>query len=112
MVCLPRLRHLCAALALVASASAFAQSALPPEPVRLDSLAAFKPVTANWKIAGGIGGDPRHEKTLVAVEGTGVIVNNPVEGARGHLLTAWEHGDLELDLDFLLPPGSNSGVYL
>ncbi len=89
-----------------------AQSLLPPEPVRLYTLAAFKAPSANWQLAGGLGGDPRHDKTLVATEGTGMLVNNPRADAKGHLLTAWEHGDLELDFDFLMATGSNSGVYL
>ncbi len=89
-----------------------AQSILPPEPVRLDSLAAFKSPTANWQLAGGLGGDPRHDKTLTATEGVGILVNNPRDNAKGHLVTAWEHGDLELDVDFLLTTGSNSGIYL
>ncbi len=92
--------------------AARAQSLLPPEPVRLDSLAGFKSPTANWQLAGGLAGDPRHDPALTAAEGVGVLVNNPRADAKGHLVTAWEHGDLELDLDFLLAPGSNSGVYL
>lgn len=91
-----------------------AQSALPFEPVRLDTPAAFRPLPANWKLAADITGDPRREKVLATVDGTGVLVCNPgkEKETRGHLFTAWEHGDLELDLEFLLPPGSNSGVYL
>jgi len=72
----------------------------------------FQPLGANWQIAGGIGGDPRTEKNLTPLPGAGVLINNPVKEARAHLVTAWDHGDLELDLDFLLTPGSNSGVYL
>lgn len=91
-----------------------AQSLLAPERIALDSLAAFKPVTANWKLAAGLAGDPRRDKILAAAPGTGVLVCNPgiTPETRGHLFTAWEHGDLELDLEFLLAPGSNSGVYL
>ena len=44
--------------------------------------------------------------------GDGVLVNLPTEAANANLLTAWEHGDLELSLEFLMPTGSNSGVYL
>lgn len=114
---LPRfLSPACAGLlvlpALHAQFVAPAPSVLPPEPVRLDSLAAFQAPAANWQLAGGITGDPRHEKAIGAVEGTGVLVNNPRDNAKGHLVTAWEHGDLELDLDFLMTPGANSGVYL
>jgi len=107
-------RALLGLLAFTGSLPLVAQPSLPAEPVRLDSPAAFRPLTANWALAGGIAGDPRREKTLSPVEGTGVLVCNPgrEKEKRGHLFTAWEHGDLELDLEFLLPPGSNSGVYL
>lgn len=110
------LRALFCALAVTAALAApvHAQSLLAPDRAPLDSLAAFKPVTANWRLAGDLAGDPRRDKTLSAAPGTGLLVCNPGTTAdtRGHLFTAWEHGDLELDLDFLLTPGSNSGVYL
>ena len=101
-------------VALLLVASGLAQPSLPPEPVRLDSPAAFRVLPPNWKLAGGLGGDPRRERTLTPLDGTGVLVCNPgrEKENRGHLFTAWEHGDLELELEFLLPPGSNSGVYL
>lgn len=105
-------RALAVAFTLVSAARA--QSALPPEPVRLDSLAAFQPVMSNWILAGDLAGDPRREKTLSPVAGTGVLVcrPGPTPQARGHLFTAWEHGDLDVDLEFMMTPGSNSGVYL
>jgi hypothetical protein len=100
-------------LPLLASV-ALAQSALPPEAVPCDSWAAFRNPGTNWKLAADVAGDPRHDKVLAAQEGTGVLICNPGtdKPARTHLFTAWEHGDLEADLDFLLTPGSNSGVYL
>ena len=106
-------RALAAALVSLA-ATTHAQSLLAPERVALDSLAAFSPMTANWQLAAGLAGDPRRDKTLVATPGSGILVCNPGKSpeTRGHLFTAWEHGDLELDLEFLLAPGSNSGVYL
>ena len=115
MLSLPR--SLCALLAVCAAAAPIplpAQSVLPAEPVRLDTLTAFQTPTANWRLAGDLAGDPRREKTLTPTDGVGVLVCNPGKDkpARGHLFTTWEHGDLELDLEFLLTPGSNSGVYL
>ncbi|HEX2854909.1 MAG TPA: family 16 glycoside hydrolase [Opitutaceae bacterium] len=106
------LRPCLLALSVVLCVSARAQSLLPPESVTLDSLAAFKSPGANWQLGGGLGGDPRREKTLRALPGAGVLVNNPTAAAKADLFTAWEHSDLELDLDFLMPLGSNSGVYL
>lgn len=97
---------------LILASAAAAESSLPPTTVPLDSLAGFRSPTANWQLAGGLGGDPRTEKFLSPLPGSGVLINNPAPGARGHLFSTWEHGDLELDLDFLMPPGSNSGVYL
>lgn len=87
------------------------QSLLPADPIPLESLAAFQPTAANWQIAGDLAGDPRLERTLTPSPGTGVLVNTPREGANAHLLTAWEHGDLELELEFLLPVRANSGIY-
>ena len=104
-----------AAVALVSlTVPSRAQSLLAPERVALDSIAAFKPVTANWQLAAGLAGDPRRDKTLKGTPGTGILVCNPgtTKETRGHLFSAWEHGDLELDLEFLMAPGSNSGVYL
>ncbi|MBL9187167.1 MAG: DUF1080 domain-containing protein [Opitutaceae bacterium] len=105
-------RTLAATLPLLAAVLS-AQS-LPPESLPLDSLAAFRPVGANWKLASDLTGDPRRDKTLAATEGTGLLVCNPgkEKETRTHLITTWEHGDLQLDLEFLLTPGSNSGVYL
>ncbi len=56
-------------VALVLTSLAQAQSLLPPERVPLDSLAAFRPAAANWQLAGGLAGNPRHDKKLLAVSG-------------------------------------------
>ena len=115
------LRVLARSLAAIAAVVVFTALGLAPapaagaeSPLALDSLAAFKPVTANWQLASGLAGDPRRDKSLAASPGTGVLVCNPgtTPATRGHLFTTAEHGDLELDLEFLLAPGSNSGVYL
>lgn len=48
---------------------------------------------------------------MVTEEGTGVLVNLPSEGSDDHLFTELEHGDIELIVEFLVPKGSNSGLY-
>src|SRR5688500_14848198 len=102
-------------LTLVASAGAAqtpaSQGALPPQTVSLANLSAFRSPTPNWKVAGSASGE-RAGTALTTETGTGVLVNTPASGAMGHLLTTWEHGDLDLALDVMLPKGSNSGVYL
>ncbi|MBE7538499.1 MAG: DUF1080 domain-containing protein [Opitutaceae bacterium] len=77
----------------------------------LNQLADFKSAGSNWSEAGGLAGDPREEGGFIARAGKGVIVNQPSEAARSDLYTEWEHADMEFEGDFLLPKGSNSGVY-
>src|SRR5690625_7419495 len=48
---------------------------------------------------------------LEVFEGTGVLVNDPGTDRGGQILTELQHGDLELKLEFLVPNGSNSGLY-
>lgn len=92
--------------------------ALPLDELSLDDLDAFHDPPANWSIAGGVTADRRTSGTqtsggaLQTRPGEGVLVNQPTEAHRGNLFTEWEHGDIELELDVLMPPGSNSGVYL
>lgn len=108
--------RLAAALAatglMSAAALAATPSLLPGQPVPLDSLAEFRPKAGGWQIAGGLADQPRETKTLTPVPGTGVLVSVPRPDARDSLVTSWEHGDVSLQLEFLLPAGSNSGVYL
>ncbi len=104
------MRAMAAAFILVTVAGA--QSVIPSAPIPLDSLATFKAPAANWQLGGGLGGDPRTQKNLTPLPGTGILINNPTATARGQLFTNDEHGDAEIDLDFLLTPGSNSGVYV
>jgi hypothetical protein len=105
-------------LALLGSVEAAAQPArlertdLPPSAIALTDLRAFRPTSANWRIAGDVSADRARPLALVAEPGTGVLVNVPTDAAKGHLLTTWEHGDLDLSLDVMLPKTSNSGIYL
>ena len=96
---------------LLLAVSTQAQSILPSERLPLDSLSEIS-AGANWQIAGGLAGDPRRDPMLTATPGTGILVNRPSKEAKVNLLTTWTHGDVELELEFLLSKGSNSGVYL
>jgi hypothetical protein len=78
----------------------------------LAGLADFRPVASNWTEARVLAGDPRRDAVLQPIVGAGMLVNRPTKTQRGHLFSAWEHGDVDLELEFLLAPGSNSGVYL
>lgn len=45
-------------------------------------------------------------------EGTGVLLNINDDTRKDNLLTKMQHGDIELELEVMLPKGSNSGLYL
>lgn len=81
-------------------------------PVSLTDLTTFKPVTPNWKLASDVFFDPLKGGNAKATSGTGILVNTPGKKDNGHLFTTFEHGDLELELDFMMAKGSNAGVYL
>lgn len=84
---------------------------LPMKKIELTGLQDFKEAGKNWGIAGGVLADYKKDKDLKALDGTGVLVNLPDDSIRDQLFTRFEHGDLDLELDFLLPKGSNSGLY-
>ena len=89
--------------------SAFAQTEIP-----LNDLGAFKNPSTNWTIVGGISGDYQ-ATTLTSTEGKGILYGT-AKGAKyqanDDLIFKLEHGDIRLSLDFMIPKGSNSGVYL
>ena len=54
--------------------------------------------------------DPADEKRLAGSKGLGVLLNGPSGKAR-NLFSKLEHGDAKVRLEFMVPKGSNSGVY-
>ena len=73
-------------------------------------LGAFRKEAGDWKIAGEVFKDPKDERRLAWKDGTGSIVNGP-KGRTRNLFTTHEHGDCEAHIEFVVPKGSNSGVY-
>lgn len=55
---------------------------------------------------------PPKPKAVTFAAGTGILLNMNNDSIKDHLLTNWEHGDLLLELDVMIPKGSNSGIYL
>ncbi|HEY5747138.1 MAG TPA: DUF1080 domain-containing protein [Chryseolinea sp.] len=84
-------------------------------PLPLSDLSRFKTPTKNWQIVGDVSGS-FDSPALKSQKGTGVLLNDFDEKARfkpeTNLFTALEHGDIYLSLDFMMPKGSNSGIYL
>jgi len=73
-------------------------------------FAGWRQPVGEWQMVGEVAKDPANEKALAAKPGTGVIYNGP-KGRTKDLVTADEFGDIALHVEFMIPKGSNSGIY-
>src|SRR5690606_37411281 len=55
---------------------------------------------------------PEPPRDVIFEEGQGILLNVNSKEKRDNLITVWEHGDILLELEVMLPKGSNSGIYL
>ena len=62
---------------------------LPARSVSLADLSAFRPTSANWKVAGGVTADRRRPLAMTAQTGAGILVNIPTTNAKGDVFTTW-----------------------
>lgn len=136
---MPKMKFFVLVLALVFFGKAHGQQqnlkTLP-----LDDLSAFRDQAGNWMIVSGVTMDPsvdvshkpapapaapvkgKKKKNETPVPpppsavsftaGKGILLNINDDTKKDHLVTRMEHGDIELELDVMLPKGSNSGIYL
>lgn len=100
---------------------AMAQPApMPGVTLPLNDLSAFSNPTPNWRIVGNVRADLNKENTLITDKGTGVLANiplahptaDPKNPYKYDLFTTLQHGDVDLELDYMMASKSNSGVYL
>lgn len=105
-------RSLLVALAFTLSGSSGPISASPPgeTPVSLDRLAAWRTPHGTWLEAKDAAPAADDEKKLTAIPGQGVLVNGP-DGRTGNLISVAEFSDITAHIEFMVPKGSNSGVY-
>ncbi len=74
-------------------------------------LSGWQEPSGDWRVVGDVSSDPLSPKAFVLTEGTDVLVNGQ-EGSTSNLLSEMLHGDVELNLEFMVPEASNSGVYM
>lgn len=85
---------------------------LPMTTVSLTDKSSFAEAGDNWKVVSNVFADYQQEG-IQTEPGKGVLVNTPdAAGTTTPLTLDFEHGDLELEMEFLLQKGSNSGVLL
>jgi len=80
--------------------------------ISTSNLDAFRPTGKNWNLASNASADLETAGNLQAIPGQGTLVNLIMPNGNQDLVTRDEFGDLQLELDFMMSLGSNSGVYL
>ncbi|GMV95427.1 MAG: hypothetical protein AMXMBFR82_52050 [Candidatus Hydrogenedentota bacterium] len=97
------------------SVSANAQAPKLTEPVSLFDAETldetWREPLGDWTVVGDTFVDPDDEKRLASSPGGGTALNGDL-GHTNHLVSKLEHGDVNLHIEFMVPKGSNSGVYL
>ncbi|MEY2792269.1 MAG: hypothetical protein RJA76_261 [Bacteroidota bacterium] len=82
--------------------------------IPLKDLSAFDAPSKNWTIEGRLKGSPSDSLFQVSM-GEGILLNT-LRGGKYHreddLKFKLKHGDIHLKLEFMLPKGANSGIYL
>ena len=84
---------------------------LPFKALKLSDMSEFQSTTQNWSMMGKVHSDFTQELHIKTKQGTGILVNQPTSENRDPIFSTFEHGDIELDLEFMMPKGSNSGIY-
>jgi hypothetical protein len=78
--------------------------------IKLKSIKDFSSPTGHWFQAAQVEIDSTNNKFFTYLPGTDVFINGD-SGRTNHLETKESFGDIELHIEFLLPKGSNSGIY-
>ncbi|PZR39225.1 MAG: hypothetical protein DI538_07435 [Azospira oryzae] len=125
---------------LLLALCAFYTQAQEVKTLTLEDLSSFKPQAGNWQIVGDVtmlpdvdihttppapvaekgkkskksqaGPAAEHPKAVTFTAGAGILLNMNDETKKDNLVSAFEHGDIELELEVMIPKGSNSGIYL
>jgi hypothetical protein len=66
--------------------------------------------TGGWAVAGRVAVDESNARKFSIQPGKGVLVNGET-GRTVNLFTKRQHGDVEAHIEFVVPQGSNSGIY-
>ena len=79
--------------------------------VPLDDLSSFQRVAKNWQIVGDVEADLSDVRLMNSVPGSGILFCEPTKTKRDELFTRFEHADIELECEVMVPIKSNSGLY-
>jgi len=84
---------------------------LPFTELDLSSMNDFDSPSENWVLAGSVFMDFYTDHDVWPESGSGILVNTNQGDNPQDIFTEWEHGDLDLELEFMMAKNSNSGIY-
>ena len=88
--------------------------ALAAEPTQTNlvgkDLSTWRDNAGEWMVVGQATMAPDDPQRIASKPGQGVLVNGPA-GKTKNIFSKLEHADLEAHIEFMVPKGSNSGVY-
>ncbi|MBL9158352.1 MAG: DUF1080 domain-containing protein [Verrucomicrobiales bacterium] len=90
--------------------SAVARAESPAEPLQLADLAAWTE-TGAWAMADEIQGSTQEKKWKSVKPGKAILYNG-ADGKTVNITSKGSHGDAEIEVEFMIPKSSNSGIYL
>jgi hypothetical protein len=97
-----------------AAAHLVAMAAVPAQSDRgielIEDLSNWRAPRGDWTIVTDVATDPHDPKRLAWKPGRTAAVNGPL-GRTRNLVSVRELGDVEAHIEFMIPAGSNSGVY-
>lgn len=82
-------------------------ASLPMGELALTDLSAFATPTSDWKLSGDVMASTEKNDDLQSTDGNGVLL-----GTAGEIATEMQHGDLEMQLEFLLPKEGQARLLL
>lgn len=97
---------------ITASQPAFAQNEKAVELFNGKNLDGWKGQGRNnqWLVVGDVQLGAKDKSAFAIERGEGIMTNS-LQGRTVNLFTEYEHGDCQLHIEFVVPNGSNSGVY-
>jgi len=79
--------------------------------ISLQNIDFFKPSAGNWKIEGKANSLFESNLNLNSSPGTGVLINRNTATEKDNIFSKDSYSDIDLQFDFMMPKGSNSGIY-
>lgn len=79
--------------------------------ISFQDLTAFKNPGKSWQTAGNVYADLDKTDKLDIKQGIGILVNDPGRRDGQDLYTKNQYGSIDLEVDFMMAKGSNSGIY-